>query len=735
MGIAAGGAAGLTVLAWKPTSHLLLTPVEAQSAPSQAPVSQNFYTACHQCDQQCAEVASVWNGILTKLDGNYNDQKSKGRLCPKGQSGVMELYNPYRIKGPLIRTNTAKGFNEDPKWRSASWDEALDLVATNLQNAISTYGPQSVAGDDVSYVGSFFSAIGSPNTFECGNTCYFNYAMEAAVLGGIYENADLIGGVTKYVITWSNTGESVENPFGGQIAAAKGGGAKIVSFDPRLSKTAAKADEWIPINPGTDLAAMLAMINVIVTGGLYDHDFVEKYTSGYDQLSSFIGQYTPEWAAPITDVPADTLRRIATEFATTLPSVATIRRGPAKQRKNYFRVIHAWAILNALVGAIDVRGGTIADRSPNLAYPPPPKSPPAPYGQCIDGREKLLPTPGKVWDGTIMSAGLQDVFADGVLNGPYPVKVLIFAKANPFTRSPNVAKWVQALQQTFTVVIDYQMSDTAYFADVVLPCPTYLERDEIVAGALYSPVPQVYCRQQVVTPLYDTKTEDEIWQELGTRLGVSDYLPPIGPAALDATLKPMGITFEQLTSQGIVYADQPFSQTTSFGTPSGKIELFSQRMADAGFDGLPSWQGPYVEPTSDYPYYFVTWNDSMKYMSRHNWNPLLEELMDSSLWINTSTAKSLGIRDGDTVNVESPYGSLQITAKVVEGIRSDTVGMAHGRGVRNPQADPYALIGSNDNQISRPATISDHLQWYADKEEPFGISRITDFTVNVSKAT
>jgi len=694
-----------------------------------------IYTTCHECDQQCAAIAYIENGVLVKLDGNPVDQKSKGRLCPKGQAGILELYNPYRLKRPMIRTNPEKGFNVDPGWKQVSWDEALDQLSGKLTNIINEYGARAIAGGDATNISTFFRAIGSPNMFQSGNLCYYSEIMtQITVIGGQINNSDLIAGVTKYVIMFSNIAETVENPFGGQVGEAKGSGAKIVVFDPRLSDTAALADEWIPIRPGTDLAAMLALINVLVTENLYDRKFVEENTYGFDRLAEFCKQYTPEWAEKIVDVPAKTLRRIAREFGTTRPSVAIIRRGPSKERKGYWRVFHAWTILNALVGSIDVRGTTIADRNARLGSVRPPSAPPATNGPTIDGREQLLPTPGGVGDAYLWEAGTQDSFADSVLNGPYPVKALIFAWANPMHSSPNRQKWVEALQTCFAVVIDYQMTDTAWFADLVLPCPTYLERDEVVNATLFAPKPQINCRQKVINPLYDTKEEGEIWQELGKRMGIEQYLPPAGTATLDARLAPLGITFEEFKKKGVIIVDQPFEPVRKFGTPTGKIELYSKRLEEAGFDPMPAWRGPSMEPSSDYPFYFVPFNDSTKYMSMHNWNPWLEELMDPSLWINTETANRAGIRNGDQVYVESEWGKLKAKAKLTEGIRPDTVALGHGRGFQNPQTALCARGGTSDNIITRPGSSADHVEWYRNKEEPFSVARFMDFTVKLSKA-
>jgi len=696
-----------------------------------------LFTSCHQCDQQCAALATVHNGVLTKLDGNPKDVKSAGHLCPKGQGGIMDLYSPYRLKTPLVRTNPQKGFDVDPGWKQVSWDEAIATIAAKMKDVLASDGPRAFAGDDANLVGPLFSALGSPNTYRCGNTCYYNTnGIQAIVLGGTFTNAYLQKDVTRYALLFSDTVGTVENPFARNVAEAKAGGAKIAVLDPRLSEAAAKADVWAPIIPGTDLAAMLAIINVLITEDIYDHDFVAAKTVGIEQLTQFIQQYTPEWAEPITGVSADVLRTMGEDLGNRRPSVVVIRRGAAKQRKEYWRFVHAWAIANALVGGIDMPGTTIADRSVALGKVSPPQPVPKPYPQAVDSREQLLPTPGGAFDSPLSMAGVQDAFADALLNGAYPIKFLLCAGANWILSSPNTDQWVKILQDPsrFLTVIDYQMTDTAWFADVVLPCPTYLERDEVVSANNFAPVPQVQVRQAVVTPLYDTKSEGDIFALLGAAVGFSDYLAPTDQNAMDAQLKPLGVTFDQLKQQGLVQPNQPFTPATKFKTPSGKIEMYSSLLEQAGFDPLPTWTGPAMTPTDDYPLYFVSFNIARGYMSQHAWNPWLSQPDDYGVWINAKTAADKGISNGDQVKVTSAYGSLTAPAKVVQGIRPDTVGMIHGRGYRNPWTAPDARLGANDNDIGRPGTVADHLDWYQSKQDPVGGVQFRDITVAIEKA-
>ncbi|MDR1079119.1 MAG: molybdopterin-dependent oxidoreductase, partial [Propionibacteriaceae bacterium] len=709
------------------------SPQTAEGAATALPVK--LFTTCGQCDQECAVVATVRRGVLTKLDGLPGDQKSAGRLCPKGQAGIMELYNPYRLKKPLVRTNPVKGFDVDPGWKEVSWEEATTVVASKLAEILASDGPRAIAGDDFNYIGSFAKALGTPNTYRCGNTCFYGpYATQLAVTGGNFIHADLRPGVTKYVLALANTVGTVENPFGRQMAEAKAGGAKIVVLDPRLSEAAAKADLWAPIKPGTDQAALLAIINVIIAEDLYDHDYVAAKTVGLEELTAFIQPYTPEWAETITGIDAATLRGIGRDMGRLRQSVAIIRKGPSRSRKDSWRMVHAWAILNALVGAIDTPGGCIADRSAPLASVPAAKPAPAPYPQAIDARERLMPTPGGVYDANLSSFGTQDAFADSIVNGPYPIKFLLCAGANWLHSSPNTDLWVTLLQDRFLTVIDYQMTDTAWLADVVLPCPTYLEREELISAKNYAPLPQIQVRQPVVERLYDTRTEAEIYEMLAQPLGLADYLPPEGEPVFDARLEPLGLTFAQLKAKGLVILDQPFTPTTKFKTPSGKIELYSSVLAEAGFDPLPTWVGEPVTPTTEYPLYFVSFNSARTFMSEHAWNEWLNQPEDYGLWINATTAAAQGIQTGDSVTVTSPYGRLTAPARVTQGIRPDTVALLHGHGHRNFGSAPITRLGANDNDIARPATAQDHIAWYRAKDEPFANARYRDFTVKIQKA-
>lgn len=689
---------------------------------------KEVYSCCglDPCLWYCAFKALVKDGVLVKLEGNLADQHSEGKLCAKGNSGIMLLYDPYRLKRPVKRTNPVKGVNVDPKWVEISWDEAFNLISTKLTEIKSKYGAKSIIGM-CHPTFDFIRALGSPNAICHHSTCPFGTMQVYPKIFGGWLEPDLRRSRYILIFGWDCLG-TAEQTLARHFAQAKEAGVKIVVFDPRFSTTAAKADEWIPIKPSTDLAVALAIINVIVKENLYDKPFVDSYTYGFDRLVDFIKDYTPEWAAKISDVSAETIRRIAREFATIKPSTIPVRRGPSTVKANSSRLSHAICILQALVGSVDVRGGIVFNRAPNLAWIGPPKTPSLETEVRVDGKDKL---PG---GGTLIGdCGICHTLSESILREePYPIKAAIIAKENPVNSYPNQEKIVEALKKLeFIVNVNLYLDETAMFADVVLPCPTYLERDDVVSRDYYSLYPQVACRQPVVTPLYDTKTEGEIWHELGKRMGIEAFLPPIGRAALDAKLEPLGIKFDDLKRIGVWGKEQPFTSIREFGTPTKKVELYSTIFEKYGYDPFPSWKEALAKPTPDYPFYLVVTHPPVHIMSyTQNVAWLHEVYPENYALINTSKAQELGIKDGDEVYIESKWGKIKIKAKLTEGIRPDTICVPHGFGHLSRELPLAYNQGVSDNVLTRPMTISDMLNL----KDPVVTACIVDITVKVYKA-
>src|SRR5512143_2444205 len=314
------GGAGLSALA----VGQLVPPVAAQAARANGQLNANgdgmIASMCEMCVWRCGLLAKVKDGRVVKLEGNPDHPHSKGKLCPRGQAGLMSTYDPDRVLTPLIRA----GRRGEGKFRQASWEEALDLVASKMNEIKKKYGPEAMVFSSTHNLSqvqfeNFLQAFGSPNYGTQRSLC-FNAMIVSNLMTFGMEEPDRDYSRVKYIIlTGRNLAEAISNSETGHLIEAIGRGAKMVYLDPRFTKTAAKAAEWLPIRPGTDLAFHLAMLNVIITEGLYNSRFVNEYTEGFADLASGIVQYTPEWAEKLTDIPADTIRRIAREFAGSAP--------------------------------------------------------------------------------------------------------------------------------------------------------------------------------------------------------------------------------------------------------------------------------------------------------------------------------------------------------------------------------------------------------------------------------
>jgi len=700
-----------------PTKHFdrLIETAGAQEEPEEKTV----HTFCGICSANCAVKARVKDDVLQELGGNSEDQISGGVLCVKGYAGRNLLYDPDRLKYPMKRTNPNKGVGEDPKWVRITWDEAFDLVAGKLKEIKDRDGPQAIAvvSRPKTWQKHFAKSIGTPNLIAHNNTCYITHEIvwRATVTGtGRPWTTDY--SKSKFILSfgWDQPGKA-KNVQARDFIEAKRNGARVVVLDPRFSVTASKADEWIPIKPGTDLAFTLAMINVIVNEELYDKEFVENYTSGLDKLDDFIQEYTPEWASGITDIPADTIARVAREFATTRPAVVATHKRDAggPNYANSWRLSHAEVILNALVGAIDREGGVIFERKPKLPnfgeYFGIPSYPESVKGERIDGLEKfpILYKTGKASFPT---------FVEGVLEErPYPIKAALFWKYNVLAFT-DTSKLIEALKKLeFIAVIDILPTEIIEMADVILPDRTYLEGSGVGVRTYFAKYPQVAIKQPVVKPLYETKGTSSILIEIGRRMGLDEYFPEgaSGKSWNEGQLNALGTSFEEMKESptGIWSDKKPFVPKEEFGTPSKKIELYSQVFEENGYDPLPAWAPKRDLPSNEYPYYLIVTRKPFEKMTQSQNDPILREIYpENRALMNRTTAQSLGIRNGEYVYVESRAGKIRVKAELTEGIRPDCVCVDHGFGHWSKELSVAYGIGGNDGDLIPLVTLDEALE-------------------------
>lgn len=641
--------------------------------------SKDVFTSCGMCVNKCGVIARVRDGVIHKLDPNPNYIKSRGMLCARGNAGVKVVYDPDRLKYPLIRV----GERGEGKWRRASWKEALDLVAKNMNQIAEKYTRAGVmfASTEGTYQEHFFlqlaECFGSPNTVRHPTLCLSSNLAGFAATYGTSPTPDVLN--SDYIImSGANRSEALITPDSIDLLKGEGGRRKLIYLDPRFTKTAAKADEWLPIRPGTDMAFVLALLNVIVTEERYDKAYVAANTVGFDKLVPHLDPYTPEWAEKETEIPAATIRRIAREFAAAAPKAVYYQGRRSSFFANDTQLRRAMAILNAVIGNWDVKGGMLPNRGIKLT----PHDYLAPWYDDV---------PNRIDAGSVAFLSEKDgswpIFRDRILAGkPYPVKGMMVYKQNVLASVPNRAKSLKLMEQMdFICTIDITMSDTAWYSDVVLPEATYLERLDPLE-VLGGPVPVVTFRQPAIDALFESKPNLWIMQELAKRLGpdIAEQFDFTMEEHIDHQVKHDPRILDYLKKTGVYFVlDEPLYGSTKgrrLKTKSGKIEIFSQRYADKGLDPLPVYQPPTRVPSGRYRL-VVGRHAYFTHGTTAN-NAYLHDIMPvNTLWLHPKEAWRLGLQDGQMVKVKSAVGEEQLALEVTEKIRPDTVYMAHGFGV------------------------------------------------------
>ncbi|MBO8159225.1 molybdopterin-dependent oxidoreductase [Thermosyntropha sp.] len=669
-----------------------------------APRIEYKHGVCEICEMNCAFLGKIENGRLVKLEGKPKDQHSRGALCAKGNSGINMLYDPDRLKAPLLKTAPGRIPGQDPKWKKISWDEAINRAASEIQKAIEKYGPQSVIWIGHNKGTDFLRAIGSPNNINHQSTCNAVRIMATRITLGVanyvpdFENS-------KYILCfgWDQLGKAKNSLARGLIEGKIKNNAKVVVFDPRFSTTASKAHEWIPIRPGTDLAVVLAMLNVIISEGRYNADFVAKYVEGFEELAEEVKKYTPEWASKISDVPAGTIRRIAHEFSGGCPAVIPIHKREAIQvRPGGFELARACLAMMAITGNIERRGGALLPRIAPLNYPKPKEKPPElQVTERIDGGHLFPLAVPKPLSGT----GLYQSVPDMILRGePYPVKVAV-VYGQSLQSMPETEKWLKAFEKLdYVININIYPDDMATISDLVLPESVYLETPHISPRITNARYYQIAVAEPMVKKLYDTKEVDEIKYLLAKKLGVDKYMPPHGEKVLDYKLKRYGLTYKDaLKKGGILNGSQKFTpkDLTSLRTESGKIQIYSPKLKELGYNPLPWFDETWlIEPKADDEFYLVTSRPPMhRHSKTHNMRWLHAIMPEGFIYINAAKAEKLGIKDGDMVELSSKYGKETGKAKLIQGIRPDTICVLHGFGNKSPYIKLAYNNGPNDSRI------------------------------------
>lgn len=663
---------------------------------------------CRMCHGGCGVLVFLKEGVVRKILGDPDCPINHGTLCSKGIASTRLLYHPDRLLHPLRRV----GPKGSGRWERVSWDTALDTIADRILHYKATYGAESIVlgygtgRENEAVIYRFANLLGTPNVLTAGHFCYGPRVATSIITCGSVPVADY-DNHPACIMVWGNN-VVISNPDeykGERFSAALDAGAALIAVDPRLTRIAARANLWLRPRPGTDTALALAMAHVIAQEGLYDREFVERYVHGWEQFLERVADYPPQRVEEICWVGQEEIRQAARLFATSKPAV--IQWGVAIEQQNTSADTNrALLALLGITGNLDVPGGQVLFTPPGIRT----------VGQF--GAHRMLPesqrakrlggdrfrlagnfaiiNPRCVWDAILEEK-------------PYPVKMLFFISSNPLLTRANASQVRRALETVdFMAVADFFMTPTAELADVVLPAATWLEMDYV--GDFWKRHGYILPRRKVVQ-VGECRSDHEMLNDLAHRVGLGEHWWGSFEEAMDWILEPLGITWEEFRNKGedlrgpVRYRKY---ESKGFSTPTGKFELYSTLLERWGHDPLPRFREPPESPVSTpdlyrlYPYilvtgrrlagFFHTENRQIRVLRGLHHEPILE--------IHPTAASQEGIREGDTVLVESPRGRAKFRAKLFEGMDPRIVSAEHAWWFPEETDPDHGWKSSNINMLT-----------------------------------
>lgn len=659
-------------------------------------------STCELCYQGCGVLIHMEGDRPVRVTGDPDDPVSRGAICIKGASSLEYLTNPLRLRHPLKRV----GPRGEGHWREVTWDEALDEIASRLGELKAAHGPETVVfmrgaakGYQDVYSSRFANAFGSPNVSSTSHLCFVCRANAQMLTYGALVLPDYEYPPALMLMWAVNTHNTAAGEWK-RTMAALGKGSKLIVIDPWQSELAKAASLWAKPRPATDLALALAMIHVIIAEELYDRGFVDSWTVGFDKLTEHVKDCTPEWAQEVTWVPAETIREIARAYATTKPATLVLGNG-IDNNINNFQTGRAAAILRAVTGNLGIPGadiewsqaGATAKGSPELnAQAAVPAGVRAKWLSANDG---LMPIVHYALPQTVFSA---------ILTGePYPIRGVFVQGASLLTTMPDSKATRDALEKVeFLVVSDLFMTPTAELADFVLPVACFLELNSVHEGEYVQAANVV----QKVADTPECRSDYQIFAGLARRMGLATYFDS-EEKMLDSLIAPSGVSFQEFKRIGAVAGSRQYRrhEGAGFNTPTKKVELYSARLAEWGFDPLPTYREPPESPMSEpelaekYP--FVLTNHKVQ-PYQHSQGRMISSLRrahsEPVVHIQTGTAGKLGISEGDWVFIETPRGRIRQRANLVDSIDPRVVIADYGWWF--PEKDASSLHGWAESNLN-----------------------------------
>lgn len=619
-------------------------------------------TTCGLCHMGCGMTVTTRDGKIAEITGDATHPASRGYLCPKAFAIPEMLYSTDRLTKPLKKAASGKQVE-------ISWDEAFDYAAKKILEIREKYGAKSIlrcSGAPVNYsardgLNALMNVIGSASSTGAASQCSvprltgcldvigergepdFEHANLIVLMGANPVNSNRLGGYCSY------------GPVRNLIQKARDRGCSVICVDPIFSETARICSEWVPIRCGTDAALCLAMISHIIKKKLYDQAFVDQYTIGFSELSEHVCEMTPEWAEKITNIPAETISRIAEQIANTKNTVICDGNG-LDQYCNVVDSARAVAILSGITGNIDVPGGIVT-----LPF--------IPQARLNMNSDHCLEHEFPLFKELPFLAVKNAILR----RDPEAPRALLVHHANPALIHANTRRTREALSKLdFLMIDDIFPTATTQLADLVLPAVSYFEHYAYRVATSFS-CSFVSLARPIAEPPGEAKTIFEIEYEIARRMGEGENFPFHDDVSwIDYMLAPAGITFQQLDEKQVVYYEKPIVyrkyEKNGFATPSKKLTLYSQTFENKGHNPMPVYREPagrVLENSEEFPLQGTSRRPrSFVHTKLHNINFLTEKHVRPGIWISPQDAVERNLTDGDIAILSTPEGQGEFSVTI-----------------------------------------------------------------------
>lgn len=704
---------------------------EAEASEDEVVVKHMFCQMCGPAKTACSTLCYIKNGRWTNVEGNPDAGNNWGRgsrsLCPKGNSAMAVVYSPTRLEYPMRRV----GEKGEGKFERITWDEALDEIAAKLLEQKEQYGAKSYgvlspqAYSVLMSVGRrFLNVHGSPNYLHsaiCNSQRMFSNLVTLGGKNHLSCNKTMPGqiGKTKLLVNWGYNSENSAINQGDPCKRldAIENGMQVIDIRPMRDGLGTHADIWVPVRPGTDCALAMCILNYIITNDLYDHDFVENWCNGFDEMAEALVDCSSEWASEITGLPVEQIEQIAEMMGTVKPMAINCGNGIGDQQNDGHWAQACIDLIEAITGNIDVPGGAGAA----MVMPPAlittkgidklsdrmPLSEEDEANGYMAGVSDLVgpETPRWFQTMTTQESGPTSAYNKGIRSilteDPYPLRFILAQCSNPLTATRQPKTVIEALKKLdYYVVMDTQWNSSCDYADIVLPACVHYEISEQFATKNMADGTWIGMNQAVQEPLGESMSDWQFYCKLADRMGYgADFWNGDFDECLREQLDGSGFTLEELREKGSIFVERTDGATPTepeykryaelfAELPNGKVQCYNDWIGnkpnceeDGEISPVPVYRGApesiagTPDIAAEYP---IVFSDVHAYrLCNHSYYvnvPYLRELQPEPwIKINPATAEQYGIADGDWVKVESPHGWVKMVARYFECIAPDVI--------------------------------------------------------------